>query len=476
MAVVYGVGANAENTKHISVIEDATPLDVEKFTGGVGQANISINEERDTRLLLEENVSVTYPGLGDWHGVVRAATGVDGDVNLTGDSMLSLLNSDHTVAPMNTTLRNVLLAYLGKVGLPNVLYPVDIPNDIGNRAVVIPGWSGNVWDNLKQLCAVQKIEVALVGNRIVFRHLRTTTHNLDRTVTQSWDVNSQNTARQIQIYYYNHKYTTRGEVYPVIGDEPSTYQVDAGEVMTFSVQMQASLLTVEQPVATEFVQNRPYPNTSGVYSVVGNDNLPIKPAQWTANGGSVRVAIDEVDSSILHVTITGASDTTYAPYRIAMSSGNHYNSLHITGTGVFWDKKLLTLDTGASTAVTGEAVGTVVDVPYVSTLSQAYDMGLRIAQRYAGPTYTLASNLVPAQSPQTLPLGNTAGARVLLDDVSFRVDSATINPETIAFDASLDTTFADFSNKWLGASFADFNTQFAGKTFKDFTLIPLRRD
>jgi hypothetical protein len=94
----------------------------------------------------------------------------------------------------------------------------------------------------------------------------------------------------------------------------------------------------------------------------------------------------------LDITIVGAKDPTkkLSPFRIAMSSGSggDYNSLHITGTGVTWDKKMITLRTGVTNMTSSTDVGVTVDNPFISTLGQAYSLGAKTAQAYAGINYT----------------------------------------------------------------------------------------
>lgn len=520
LQVVAGGGSNL---KSYSVQEDSTPLDPGSSFGGVGQITINANTAADSMLLIGE-VVLNDGARGRTTGTVRDVNDSNGDLTVTADSILGLFNSDHIIQPYIGTLSGAINYYCDVVGIQN---NVTVEAAVADRPVVYPGWNGNVWVHIKQLLAKEQVEMALVYNRVVVRVPRNITANTERTTTFGRNVNNRSAAKKVEIYYYNHQDVTQAEVYPLTTEEPTIYQVDANEEVVFTQQLNASLISINQPVAVDFVRNSSYSGSSGVYSVTGNDGLPITALQWTAQGGSVRVKIMD-DPSVIEITIRGASMTDYAPYRIAMSSGasNLYNSLHLTGRGVAWDKKLITIPTGASSAVTGEDVGITVDNPFISTRAQAYSLGAITAASYSGINYTISGtsydinrydasrDLIQATvsdfdaetgagtlvsgfdttwQSQTVAefdaywqakvdnlwenqlFGNAAGARVLTPDANFRIDSATTTESSVQFTASLDTLVSDFDPIWPGATVADFDAQFAGKLVKDFAIIPLRR-
>jgi hypothetical protein len=211
-----------------------------------------------------------------------------------------------------------------------------------------------------------------------------------------------------------------------------------------------------------------------------------------------------------------------------MTSGpsNYYNALHITGAGVTWDKKLLTLYTGANDPLNSTTVGATIDNPFISTYREALNVGLIAAGNYAGNGLTLRGsayalnrqddgrNVIWATiddfniaegygttigtfntewSGDTIDdfndywdeqvtllfenqvFGNAIGARIMRDDANYRINSVTTTETVMQFSATLDTLVGDFNSEWTGATMADFNTQFSGLTFKDYNVIPLRR-
>jgi len=88
--------------------------------------------------------------------------------------------------------------------------------------------------------------------------------------------------------------------------------------------------------------------------------------------------------------------------------------------------------------------------------------------------------------------GNVAGARVKFRDAYYRINSATIAPGSVSYDATQDTTFDDFNtnlaptfleqrgNTSLPAhpaayTFDELNAMLTGRTLSEFAVTPLYR-
>lgn len=469
-----------------TVQEDATTIDPSNFFGGAGQITVPMAEKVDTREFFTAQLTLTDSEMGQTVGTVRGMETSNYGLTITADSILGLLNADHQVLPQYTTFSAAMMHYFGQVDLNGQL---DIDATLGTRPVLFPGYTGNLWDMLKQIFVAEQVDVSLVDGYIRLRPIRQRVLSTAYYTQTGWTLNNQNTAKKVRVHYYNNRYETQGEVYPVpptpvmpqdresapAQSEPQVYNVDAGERMTFTVQMNASLLSVNQPTCVDFVENRSYAGTNGVYAVSGNDGKPITAAQWTAQGGSLTVRILPEDSTQIEVTITAPEASDYAPYRIAMTAGtgSYYNSLHITGTGVFTEDRYVDLVTGATSATTGEEIGAEVTNPYISTLAQAYTIGARAAAAYALQYQVKGSGRQFVKGASML--GNVAGGRLQDGDTMFRVDTATQTPDLASVDASLDTIMADFNAKVpAGTTMKEFSTRWYGKTMLDFSVAPLK--
>lgn len=562
MAVELSVAGNSAyagtitNITDYSAVEDATPIEPSSARGGVGQLIITAVENaaaNGTITLLDDELTLTDGSSGTTTATVSGIDATAGIASITADSRLSKLLYTRSATPQNTTMEQTFRYYLALAGITTgiVFEPVTtMPYRYGvNDLIPTPGWTDVIFDRLRQFAIVCGAEVSLVSNNIVFRPLRQRVAENKRDTTISSTVRRGQMARAIEINYYQNEYRVNGQVYPDNGvwtSDVPVYQVDAGETLTVNVPVKASLESIIQPTCVAYVGRY---DTGSVYSVVGQDGLAIVPAQWTSNGGSVTVAVGE-DPSTLDITIVGAR-TTQSPYRIAVGAGasDVYSSLRLQGTGTYFDMRTLNIPTGVADSVTPQLVGVTVDNQYVSTITDAYDLGIRTAMLYAGYEQTISVNTTGINRPDVSnnaqyptfadfntgmngktpvwtgrtfanfntswsgntfdqfneyyysqvrsdfnnqAFGNVAGARVRYRDTWYRIDNASITPTSVAYTATADTMFADFTTAWTLAvnedftgggvtgkttpyTFNDFAAIQAGRTFNDFTLSPLWR-
>lgn len=514
------------NVTSFSVQEDATPLDPGSSAGGVGTITVGVLEEGPDYPLMVGGVVLADGARGKTSGVVRSTSGNDGSVTVVADSVLSLFNTDRTIPPYVGTLSGAINAYCDLVGISN---SVVVDPSIASRPVVYPGGYGNVWVRVKQMLSAEQVEMALVFNNIHVRPLRLLEADMSRATTSGWSVSGETAARSVEVNWYDTRTGSQLEVYPVPGEEPQIIVVDAAETQVIEQTLSASLWTVNQPVMSAFVNNQSYEGTSGVYSVVGSDDLPIQPAQWTAAGGHLGVELTE-DNRTIKITVRGADIPHLSPFRIAMSSGasNYYNSLHITGQGVAWETHTVTIPTGAPSSTTSTETGVTVENPYICSLAQAYNAGVHTARAYSGLQYTVSGSafalnrssgnerdLIRATvedfddaygvgftiadfddewSGQTFAdfdaywveqfeflwenqlFGNAPGARILDTYANFRITNTTTTESSVQYTAELDTTVADFDAAWAGGgTVADFDAVFPYYTCQEFSIVPLRR-
>lgn len=518
-----------------SSVEDATPLDPSKNTGGIGQLNFTVVDKPDagigTLSLMNDTVTLSDGSNGTTVGTVTGVTIVDGVANVQGDSRLGLLLATRTAQPLRDTPANIFTYYLGLAGITSGIV---IDASLKTGSVAVQGWTGTIWDNIRQFALTQNAEVALVSNNVVFRKIRGRIANNLRNITEQVDVQKSNLAQTVEVNYYNNRYAVDA-AYPDKGvwtPETQVYQVDAGEILEFNVPISASLDTVYQPTCVAFV---PRYGAQNVYSVIGQDGLPIPPSQWTSNGGSLTVTIG-ADTKSLDIRLVGAR-STQAPYRIAVASSasDTYSSLRINGQGTFFDKQTLVINTGAAASETAELVGITVDNPNISTLSQAYDFGIRAAASYGGYQQTISITTVGinrtndsgsaayptfdqfnaggltyngattpswagktfddftttwsgqtfnqfnayyfsfvANSFQNQAFGNVAGARVPYRNAMYRISTATITPMQVSYTGEMDTMFSDFQATWTSQLW-DQNPNTVTFTFNDFATIQAGR-
>lgn len=501
-----------------SAVEDSTPIDPSDTTGGYGQVTVQLDDRPEALTWGGRSLELRDGSEGVTVGTIRGRSGNGAAATIVADSRIAQLAVRRTAAPFNGTLGQALRYYLE---LCNVTGGIVVNSKLESIPVVLPGWRDFVYDQIKRLGTVYGFETSLVSANIVFRPVRTWTTIDYRDSEVSWTQDESNLAQFVRGYFYNNTWRENALAYPPGGwnNKVTVYSVDAGGTTEAELEINASLVSVQQPECVSSV-DASY-SASSVYTVSGNDGLPIPPAQWIAGGGSVSVEIGE-DTKTLKLTIIGARDTEYAPYSIAMASGtsNEYSSLRVVGTGVFSDRQMLELPANTNVDLAPNEVGATVEIEAFATRDDLYHALLRTASRYATPRQTinvttrginrvgdsgsaayptiatvkklypgatiaeLAALLGPKISDWNNSLyaavrsefvnqafGNIAGSRRLYRDSWYRVRSATKDATKTVYQAERDNVISDVF--YGGETIAQWNARWAGRRIADVNAAPL---
>lgn len=384
-----------------TVSEDATPTATDDSSGGVGTLSFNIPAQENAFLLVGKDVSLLDTHRGTTVGYVDSVSESDesGMIAVNCISRLGRLNIYGIQAqPFHGTLENAFRYYLG---LANQVIDVAVDSDISGRPVIFPGWEGELWFNLKQMAAAQGCEVALVSNVIFLRPLRKMEAIQHRDLSRSRSYGGGTLAQSVEVYCYQNRVISDAPVYPPGGwnSEVRVITANAGETVEEILELSSSLSSIQQPVMQTFV-SKDY-SASSVFTAVGDDGLPIQPAQWTASGGSLTVFINPDTTSLtVRVTaptgITNAKGQAISTYSIALGSdftSNRYSTLRLVGTGVAFDKELIRVGTGVSPSLTATEVGITIDNPFLSTWNDAYTAAARAARNFAGEQLTLSGTV-----------------------------------------------------------------------------------
>lgn len=507
-----------------SVSEDSTPTSSDDSSGSVGTFSVSAVGVDDPILLNGSEIRLIDSARGSTIGFVTQVEEDDrGSVNLSCQSRLGKLNVFNVQAqPFRGTLGNAFRYYASLAG-QNTDILVD--DQIENVPVMFQGWSGELWYTLKQMVASLDCEVALVSDVIYLRPTNMRVAIDDRDISRSRTHGGHQTAQSVEVYYYNNHAIDGKLVYPPGGWTPETevITVGAGEVTERVIEMSASVSSIAEPVMQEFVSQ--HFDSASVYTVVGDDGLPVVPQQWTDAGGYVSVTINP-DTTSLTVKMIGATGIRgvrgdyLSTFSLALGSdytGNRYSTLRIIGSGVAFDKQMIVAPTGLSESQTGTEVGATIDNVFISTVDQAYQAGTRAAYAYSGEMLTLSGsvtsiNKLGESGEATYPtwefdeqqnagltwqqnqdahagesfldvqeayydlvrndfdnqvFGNAGGARVY-DKGShrwYRIRSASIDTSSVGFDADDDLRWSDMVESREGMTWQEDQDLFPGDTW-----------
>lgn len=477
-----------------SVSEDTTPLDSSDSSGSVGQFTAEIALP-DPAIFEDDPLTVYGP---DWlygkvvviddevrgliSGKVVAYSENESTVTVTCLTQTRKLNVWVTAEPKNDTVGNVFAYYLSLAGVADGF---SVDPSIADTPVVVPGFKGELWTNMKKFVAANGWEIAVEDNEIVLRPARTITIESGNDIDRSRSLQVQSTAQTVEVYEYDLEWIEEGLVYPSGGWTPEVevLNVNAGETAEYTLTdpwLSASLVSIQEPEMVTFVSQEH--DSSSVYTVVADDGLPVAPGLWAAQGGKVTFEIgDDLASIVVKLTgptgIPTSAGVESKSFSLALASdktGSRYSTLRIVGTGVRYSKTPRVFYTGLTDFETGTKVGETIDNPFLSDPDKVYTAGIRAAVKWAGVTPSTSVTKVYTNDGNEF--GRVGGAR-LWDERRkrwFRVRSAIIGPDVVNITGvDDDYTFQDldsFLNE-TGWTMGDLDTAWFGMTWQDRYLI-----
>lgn len=516
-----------ESPISFSYSEDVTSLEPSKLDGGSGQVTVSAlavdenkvgNTRPNSKLLINNSMSIVHEDSGQVDFLVKQVSTNAGVVNIIGETLSTRLNVERTALPHGGSGKNLFTAvkyYCGLVDISvengNLFFETGLEATLSAIPVNFIGWRGNVWEHLKMLCAAVSIsatdniglEFYIDQDSLVFRQAKVNFTNFSKRdiSSQSISIDTNQTAQTLNIVNYNTSYKTNAIVQDISSTTSNVstdaqgatlfdgMQVNAGEKLTKRFTINASLETINQPVAVDAISPFPYTGGDGQYAISGADGIFVKASQWIGEGGSLTVELtenpNEIEVTIVAPIKNGLENITndpetlsYEPYKIGVeTTGNtDYPAIYITGTGVFYNKQTEVIKTGASNTYTAEQSAPTIDNPFITGKSAAFSRGAAAAQVLCGPNITLNESISLNQ-----PFGETPGLIRTVENNKYRIRTVSYSAESTSYTAQPITSFSDFDSLWTGYTFTDFKNTFidpavypdSATKFNEFTIIPL---
>lgn len=508
----------SSNVVGYSYTEGSTPLVPGDETGAIGDVSIDVVNNNDASILLyKDEFYLNDRFHGAVIGEIENVSGANDLVTMGGRSRLALLNVDAIIGPKVGTIEAVLTAIFAQVGITQQII---FDTGLSTETIKTPGYEGDVWVFVKQLCSAYETEVTVVREFVVVRPTRQRTIDATNIIDKNWQVQDIELAQTFDVAYYNYAQQTDFLVFPKGGWTPEVqvYQVEHNETVEFELDLEFFLTSVQQPTVQDTVA-KDY-GTASVYAVSANDNLPVSAAFWTDYGGDMSFEILG-DGSRIKITLTGPNYEPLSPYSISISDGStSYSTLRIVGTGTNFQRLLYTEKTGLLPAEAPLVKGQEIDNPAIDTLvdakryalfarrlyslpKQTYSTSAREFRRTKGsvptilfPTFDDFSDSLPGGysftnfneeysgltfDQFTTSVGNTVpqgfgevpGSRIRLDDAVYRVRSSNITPDVISIEAEYDTLFSDLDDVYGAALWEDLEPGWTGVGATWTTVVAL---
>ena len=307
-----------------SYSEEVTSLEPSGIPGATSQVNVSAiavdseitDSHADSKLLINNEMSLTTDAYGAISFRVKNVSKNLSAVSIIGDTIQARLNVERSAAPHGGISANLYSAIVYYCGLVNIT-PV-IAAGFVTELTAIPvnfiGWKDIVWNKLKELCAAFSastsnnvgIEMLIINNGLVFRKARQSVLITEKNISnESISIESFETARSVKVFNYNTSYGTNQVFYDVANFDNSkeekdkfqssindSMQVEAGETLRKRFTVNASFVSVNQPVCVEQITRTfpgPYQNTVlGTVTIsVGTPAVVTYAGHGLANGDKI---------------------------------------------------------------------------------------------------------------------------------------------------------------------------------------------
>jgi hypothetical protein len=477
-----------------SYSEDASPISPANLNGGTGQVTAQLVSDvstRGSRVAINNEAILSDEEYGDVSFTVKKLSFNDDLVSLVGETVQARLDVERTALPQGSdaggyTLAAAIEYYCSLVGVvPS--FESGLYDKLDAIDVDFVGWKGNVWEHLKMLCAASYvdendssfIEMYILNDELWFRQGGQSDIDTAQIISdETIEIDAYDAAQTVSVIKYNTDYRANSLIRQQNIDALNyanlefvsivdSFQVSANEKITRRVLVNASLESVEQPIA---VQSIALPVTYSQYVIVGKDGIPLTPAQWNGQGGSVTIELTENPNEI-EITVVGANYPELEPFKIGVESagGDDYPAFYLRGTGVFFEKTEHTIYTGAPASEIQDA--TTIDNPFIVNDRILWSKGVRIAQELCGPSFKLNQSI-----PMGVEFGNVTGSIVSAFDSKFRIESTGFSQSGVDIQARSYVTFADFDTAWSGSTIEDFNNSMSNISFNEFSVIALTKE
>lgn len=397
----------------------------------------------------------------------------------------------------------------------------------GSPCANIPGFTENVWDQMRMFCSVYNIDIAYLNGAIVFTDRGnaqtdpTTGAFIPAYPVQkgvlSERLQNRDRARRVEVVWNKPgpNYTSAADCNQILLYKADTVQtLDQGEYKEIVVQaglpakgaaekanpVTATFASLNQPspVTGEPV---PYTNSTGsTYTVWGADGYNVPPQWWIDNGGSITVEATDKAGEIKIKMQAPSVTTTRAPYRLSEGTGDH-PALYITGSGLPVTEQKLQTFTGDPTAAAD--IGHSLKAPWITDSLTAYNAAFKLAQYFSGATssVTFQVNKTAMEIESTTTAGSTtltpyapvegmnASGATPYEPVpmnqSFSHDGSYFRTKNVAVtpggfnvtESEMNNTIAVINGEYAASmTIAQWNSMHGQKTIGDFYLTPLISD
>lgn len=325
-------------------------------------------------------------------------------------------------------------------------------------AVVFPGWSGNVWANLKELFATYNIELVqdAATKTFIIRDIGSVTtefKNMKPALTRPVNLTG---GRVVDVIYQQPR--AGGGVVWDAALENESVSIAAGASAVRILATDNHPVELAQPVATDTLPIQP-----GQYYIVDSTGTHVPADDWAAAGGNLVLVVGESPGTI-SATFTGpGTDPTgfTGPYKFA--TGNtpaDTPALSIVGNGTFTTPALFSR---------AGSQGSPFNSPFIDTIDRILNRGHYPSLQ--DPHVVVELTVPTADLPA---MGQAVGTIFVYEQSRYRIIEVRWGNLNSTVTAERYVTTDDFDTLWAANTIGDIDTFWSGFTLSDIQIQPLR--
>lgn len=191
-----------------SVSEPVTHHILSAGTTGVGGASLTVEATDDSILAIDEDAVLEFKNLGDYSGVIESLSisgspGQHGVAEVSVANPIFILGEEHAMPPVVDMRLSDIIAFYVNRAAPGVTVQY---NASTNPVKSYRGWTGEVWQNLSDLAAINKVEITYDGSSVIVRDIINSEFDYERPdniTVPEFSFESQATAQRYPIVYQN---------------------------------------------------------------------------------------------------------------------------------------------------------------------------------------------------------------------------------------------------------------------------------
>lgn len=337
--------------------------------------------------------------------------------------------------PLSAALEYYVAEIVGGIG------SLTIDFQATDQPVVIGAWTGNVWANLKELCATYRIHLDYTGSALVVTDIGSIEIPFPASASKVTTTPTNLTGGQVVDVIVQLPQSGEGTMWT----QGNATSIAAGASQTRDVAPDSSPVWVADPTASDTV-----PPPAGSYNVRDADGDLVAAATWDGAHGAIRAQVVDTLGTIR--LVTEGANLAGGPFSI--------DGLSVVGTGVVSTPRRF---------IRAGSQGNPYSSPFMDTVARACDRGHYGSRR--DPDVVVTFTCAAADLPG---LGQTVGRVFPYDSSRYRITEVRWGNLSAHVTAERYVTVGDLDALWAGLTVADYDAFWSGFTAGDQTIQPLR--